>query len=117
MNKIYSDPIEKAKMFVESVKKQEHILRGKGITIDVETLTNAYSLLEECGRKQEAVEAELKGVREEAHNKLEVLKALYTEYKTPIKQNFPLEAWVTFGLPDKKWGSLHFSFFKIVAFI
>lgn len=102
MNKIYSDPIEKAKMFVECVKKQEQILRGKGISIDVESLTKAYNLLEECGRKQEAVEAELKGVREEAHKKLEALKALYAEYKTPIKQNFSPEAWATFGLPDKK---------------
>jgi hypothetical protein len=33
---------------------------------------------------------------------LAVLKTLYTELKTPIKQNFSPEAWSIFGLPDKK---------------
>ncbi len=102
MNKIYSDPIEKTRMLIEGVKKQENILRGKGISTDVANLAEACKLLEEAGRKQEAVEDELKSVREDAHKKLEILKALYTEFKSPIKQNFPPETWGVFGLPDKK---------------
>ncbi|MBE6303280.1 MAG: hypothetical protein E7089_05030 [Bacteroidales bacterium] len=102
MNKIYSDPIEKAKMLIACVEKQKNILQGKGVSIDVDALSKACELLEEAGEKQAAVESELKVLREDAHRKLDVLKALYTEFKTPIKQNFSPEVWSVFGLPDKK---------------
>jgi hypothetical protein len=102
MNKIYFDPIEKAKMLIACAEKQKSILQGKGISIDVVSLHEACKRLEEAGNKQASVESELKILREDAHQKLAVLKTLYTELKTPIKQNFSPEAWSIFGLPDKK---------------
>ena len=102
MNKIYSDPIERTKTLMAGVKKQENILLAKGISTDVAALDEACKLLEEAGRKQEAVEVELRSVREDAHKKLEILKGLYADFKTPIKQCFPPETWGGFGLPDKK---------------
>ena len=41
MNKIYSDPIEKAKMLIACAEKQKSILQGKGISIDVVSLHEA----------------------------------------------------------------------------
>lgn len=102
VNKIYSDPIEKAKMLIACVEKQKNILQGKGILIDIFSLQEACERLEEAGNKQALVESELKILREDAHLKLNVLKTLYTEFKTPIKQNFSPETWSIFGLPDKK---------------
>ena len=51
---------------------------------------------------QEAVEAELKTAREDAHKRLEKLKILYAEAKLPIKQSFAPEVWNVFGIPDKR---------------
>ena len=102
MNKIYLEPINKSQLFMDGIKKQENLLKSKGITIDANKLSEACRLLKEAGEKQETIEKELKMAREEAHKKLELLKTLYAEYKTPIKQNFAPESWNVFGIPDKK---------------
>ena len=78
MNKIYSDPIERAKMFIACAEKQKTILQGKGISIDIFSLQEACERLEEAGNKQTLVESELKILHEDAHLKLNVLKTLYT---------------------------------------
>lgn len=59
MNKIYSEPIDKVKMLVEAVEKQKELLKSKGISIDTSGLSEACRLLEEAGKKQEAVEEEI----------------------------------------------------------
>ncbi len=102
MNKIYLEPINKVNMLVEAVKKQNDLLKSKGIDIDTSELSEACRLLEEAGKKQEAVEEELKAVRDDAHNKLEKLKILYAESKLPIKQTFAPDVWNVFGIPDKR---------------
>ena len=102
MNKIYSDPITKAEALVSGVKKQSELLAKNGIVIDVEKLSAACSVMEKAGAAQEAAESKLKEARDAAHAALEELKNLFVASKTPIKQNFPPEAWLSFGLQDKK---------------
>lgn len=102
MNKIYLEPINKVKMLIEAVEKQGELLKSKGISIDTNGLSEACCLLEDAGKRQEAVEAELKAAREEAHTRLEKLKILYAEAKLPIKQSFAPEVWNVFGVPDKR---------------
>ena len=102
MNKIYLEPVGKVKMLVEAVEKQSEFLKNKAISIDTNGLSEACRLLEDAGKKQEAVEAELKAAREDAHTRLEKLKILYAEAKLPIKQSFAPEVWNVFGIPDKR---------------
>lgn len=102
MNKIYSEPIDKVKMLVEAVEKQKELLKSKGISIDTNGLSEACHLLEEAGKKQEAVEELLKAARDDAHKRLEKLKFLYAEAKLPVKQSFASEVWNVFGIPDKR---------------
>lgn len=102
MNKIYSDPIAKAESLVEGVKKQAELLAKKGITIDVGCLSAACRELENAAAVQEEAEARLKEARNAAHSKLEALKEIFAASKAPVKQNFPPEVWLSFGLQDKK---------------
>ena len=102
MNKIYSEPILKAESLVEGVKTQADLLAKKGIVIDVDALSAACRALEQAGAGQYVAEAKLKEAREAAHVKLEELKALFIVSKSPIKQNFPPEVWLSFGVLDKK---------------
>ena len=102
MNKIYSEPILKAESLVEGVKAQADLLAKKGIVIDVDALSAACRALEQAGAEQDAAEAKLKEAREAAHAKLEELKALFVASKSPIKQSFPPEVWLSFGVLDKK---------------
>ena len=56
----------------------------------------------QAGAGQYVAEAKLKEAREAAHARLEELKALFIVSKSPIKQNFPPEVWLSFGVLDKK---------------
>ncbi len=102
MNKIYSDPISKAYALADGVKKQSGLLAQKGIAIDVDKLSAACATLERAGEVQDAAEAKLKEAREAAHAALEELKEVFVASKMPLKQNFPPEMWLSFGLQDKK---------------
>ena len=102
MNKIYSEPILKAESLVEGVKAQADLLAKKGIEIDVDALSAACRALEQAGAEQDDAEAKLKEAREAAHTRLEELKTLFVASKSPIKQNFPSEVWLSFGVLDKK---------------
>lgn len=102
MNKIYSEPILKAESLVEGVKKQADALAKKGIAVDAGRLSAACRALEQAGEAQDAAEAKLKEVREAAHARLEELKEVFNASKAPIKQNFPPEVWLSFGIQDKK---------------
>ena len=102
MNKIYLEPIAKAQSLVAGVKAQADVLQKKGIVVDVERLQALCSSLEQAGAAQDAAEEALKEARAVAHNCLEELKACYSDSKSPIKQCFPPETWLSFGVPDKK---------------
>lgn len=102
MNKIYSEPIQKTQSLIEGVKKQQSILAGKGIDIDIAKLDAACNALLHAGEEQEIADMKLKAAREAAHNCLDELKRLFCDAKTPIKQNFAQEQWITFGVADKK---------------
>lgn len=102
MNKIYSDPISKAYALADGVKKQSGMLAQKGIAIDVDKLFAACAALEKAGELQDVAEVKLKEARETAHIALEKLKEVFVASKAPIKQNFPPEMWLSFGLHDKK---------------
>lgn len=102
MNKIYLEPIVKAESLVEGVKKQADLLAKKGIVVDADRLSVACRALVQAGEAQDAVEAKLKEAREKAHASLEELKELFNASKAPIKQNFPPEVWLSFGIQDKK---------------
>lgn len=102
MNKIYLEPIAKAQSLVVGVNSQADVLQKKGIVVDVEKLQQLCSALEEAGAAQDAAEERLKEARAVAHSCLEKLKEVYTESKTPIKQCFLTESWLSFGVVDKK---------------
>ncbi|MBQ3677114.1 MAG: hypothetical protein K5860_03125 [Bacteroidales bacterium] len=102
MNKIYLDQIEKAKSLVAGVQKQKDALQQKGITVEVSKLTSLQQALIESSKKQEDAEQQLKKLRDEAHSCLETLKNACNELKVPIKNNFPIEQWCNFGIPDKR---------------
>lgn len=102
MNKIYSEPVEKAQSLVAGVKAQADVLQKKGIAIDVARLQELCTALVEAGAAQDVAEEKLRQARATAHDCLAALKEFYTESKSPIKQNFAPECWLSFGLVDKK---------------
>ena len=102
MNKIYQEPIKKAELLIDGVKSCADSLLKKGISIDVEALGSACRALEEAAVAQDEADAKLKYAREAAHKCLDELKEIFNASKAPIKQNYAPEAWLSFGIQDKK---------------
>ncbi len=102
MNKIYTDQIEKAHSLSDGIRQHKEKLQKQGISLHTETLDNCRRALEEIAQKQDDAEAVLKEIRNEAHKLLEQVKEQIADIKTPIKLNFPFEAWAQFGIADKR---------------
>lgn len=102
MNKIYLEPMQKAESLIKGFKAQAEALSKKGIVADVDKLQQLCNALADAGAAQDEAEARLKEARAVAHDCLTALKECYTEMKTPVKQSFPPEVWLSFGLVDKK---------------
>jgi len=102
MNKIYSDQIAKVNALVAGIDKNAGQLKVKGVVCDTKQLNEVKRNLQELAEKQVVAESELRRVRDAAHNQLSTLKQLYDIAKLPIKNNFPMEQWAAFGIPDKR---------------
>ncbi|MBQ8256451.1 MAG: hypothetical protein IJY98_00835 [Bacteroidaceae bacterium] len=102
MNKIYLEPMQKAGSLIKGFKAQADVLSKNGIAADVEKLQLLCNELAAAGAAQDDAEAKLKEARAVAHNCLTALKECYTAMKSPVKQQFPPEAWLSFGIMDKK---------------
>ncbi len=94
--------MSKATMFAQGVRENEAVLKQQGIVIDTERIDALCKELEVVATRQEEVEQMLHEVRGKAHELLSELKDVYNEGKSPVKLNFPPEAWAKFGLPDKR---------------
>ncbi len=103
MNKIYSDPIEKAQMLIEGLKKNRSYLQTKGY--DLSVIERLEKACEEMTREGEAVAAEEEALskhRAQCHNILNRLKTDLLSGKGAIKQMFEQEQWSQYGVPDKR---------------
>lgn len=102
MNKIYSGQIEKVKSLVAGIQNNKAVLDAKGLNCDVSQLIELQNSLAESAKKQEEAESALKEIRDVAHADLDKLKNAWNNMKLPIKNNFQIEQWSTFGISDKR---------------
>jgi len=103
MNKIYSDPIEKARLLIEGLKKNRSYLQTKGY--DLSVIERLEKACEEMTREGEAVAAEEEALskhRAQCHHILSRLKTDLLAGKGAIKQMFDQEQWNQYGVPDKR---------------
>ena len=103
MNKIYSDPIDKAQMLIEGLKKNRSFLQAKGY--DLSVIERLEKLCAEMTREGEAVAAEEEALarhRNQCHVILNHLKEDLQQGKGAIKQLFDQEQWSQYGVPDKR---------------
>lgn len=103
MNKIYSDPIEKAQLLIEGLQKNHSYLQTKGY--DLSVIERLQKTCEELAREGEAVAAEEEALsrhRMQCHQILSRLKRDLLSGKGAIKQMFDQEQWSQYGVPDKR---------------
>lgn len=103
MNKIYSEPIEKAQMLIEGLQKNHSYLQAKGY--DLSIIERLQKTCEELAREGEAVAVEEEALsrhRMQCHQILGRLKHDLLSGKGAIKQMFDQEQWSQYGVPDKR---------------
>lgn len=103
MNKIYSDPIEKAQLLIEGLKKNRSYLQTKGY--DLSVIERLEKTCEELTREGEAVAVEEEALsrhRLQCHQILSRLKRDLLSGKGAIKEMFDQEQWSQYGVPDKR---------------
>jgi len=102
MSKTVELQIEKSRNLVEGLRKHLNGIGG-GVTND------EINDMEQAIRELEAINAEVKRLREELtpkvkqmNEKMARVKASYAEKKKTLKGYYPQERWVEYGIPDKR---------------
>jgi chromosome segregation ATPase len=103
MYQIFKDQIEKSKLILSGVKRNQRLGRDAGVEESV------LQKLEEDCKRLESLSAEIDKLREElqkksdeAHRALNTLKSRTLTVKKSVKAKYDQTWWSKFGIPDKR---------------
>ena len=103
MYQIFKDQLEKSKLILSGVKRNQRLGREAGVEESV------IRKLEEDCKHLEAISAEMDKIHEEyrkktdeAHAALDVLKGRTQTVKKAIKNKYDQTWWIKFGIPDRR---------------
>lgn len=103
MNKIYSEPIEKAQTLIEGLKQNREFLATQGY--DLSLIDSLQYDVTEMLREAQLIAEEEERVaqhRSKCHGILERLKSDLLRGKLGIKNRFSPEEWNQYGVTDKR---------------
>lgn len=103
MYQIFKDQLEKSKLIISGVKRNQRLGREAGVEEGV------MQKLEEDCKRLEAISAEIDKLHEELRKKteegrtaLDTLRGRTLTVKKAIKTKYDQTWWVKFGIPDKR---------------
>lgn len=103
MYQIFKDQLEKSKLIISGVKRNQRLGREAGVEESV------MQKLEEDCKRLEAISAEIDKLHEELRKKteegrtaLDTLRGRTLTVKKAIKTKYDQTWWVKFGIPDKR---------------
>lgn len=103
MYQIFKDQLEKSKLIISGVKRNQRLGREAGVEEGV------LAKMEEDCKRLEAISAEMDKIQDEfrkksdeAHAALETLKGHTKIVKKAIKTKYDQTWWTKFGIPDKR---------------
>ena len=103
MYQIFKDQIEKTKLIISGVKRNQRLGRDAGVE------ESTLQKLEEDCRRLESISAEIDKLREElqkkseeGHKALNTLKSRTLTVKKAVKSKYDQTWWIKFGIPDKR---------------
>lgn len=103
MSKTIDTQVEKVRKLVEGMLRNRDKLSAKGLSVDnIDQLTRDIEKLNASSEKYEAMKAECSAQSKLTHELLDKLKEDYAPFRNLIRNNFPQEQWIEFGLQDKR---------------
>lgn len=103
MYQIFKDQLEKSKLIISGIKRNQRMGRDAGVS------ESMLMKMEDDCRRLETMSAELDRIQEEyrrksekAHGVLNDLKQHTKEVKRVVKSKYDQTWWTKFGIPDKR---------------
>jgi len=103
MYQIFKDQLEKSKLILSGVKRNQRLGREAGVEESViQKLDEDCKRLEALSAEMDKIHEELRKKTEEAHSALNVLKTRTQTVKKAIKNKYDQTWWNKFGIPDRR---------------
>ena len=103
MYQIFKDQLEKSKLILSGVKRNQRLGREAGVEEGViQKLDEDCKRLEALSAEMDKMQEELRKKTEEAHTALNTLKNRTQTVKKAIKNKYDQTWWTKFGIPDRR---------------
>ena len=103
MYQIFKDQLEKSKLILTGVKRNQRLGREAGVEDGViQKLEEDCKRLEALSAEMDKMQEDLRKKTEEAHAALNTLKNRTQTVKKSIKEKYDQTWWTTFGIPDRR---------------
>ena len=103
MYQIFKDQLEKSKLILSGVKRNQRLGREAGVEESViHKLEEDCKRLEALSSEMDKIHEELRKKTDEAHAALNVLKSRTQTVKKAIKNKYDQTWWTKFGIPDRR---------------
>lgn len=103
MYQIFKDQLEKSKMIISGIKRNQRIGRDAGIEEGaLQKMEDDCKRLEAMSNELDKMQEEYRKKSEQAHEVLDLLKQHTKDVKHAIKAKYDQTWWNKFGIPDKR---------------
>ena len=103
MYQIFTDQLEKSKLIISGVKRNQRL--GRDIDVDesvMQKMEEDCKRLESISAEIDKLHEELRKKTDEAHAALNTLKSRTQTVKKAVKSKYDQTWWTKFGIPDRR---------------
>lgn len=103
MSKTIDLQIEKSVRLIEALKNHLDKFKDKGISLaDLDEMSDNLKRLKESSKTAEEIRTRLSEQVKTTNNILAQEKEAYAKTKTVVRNNYPQEEWIHYGVTDKR---------------
>ncbi len=103
MYQIFKDQLEKSKLILSGVKRNQRLGREAGVEESViQKMEEDCKRLEALSAEMDKIQEEFRKKSDEAHEALNALKGRTQTVKKAIKNKYDQTWWTKFGIPDRR---------------
>ena len=103
MYQIFKDQLEKSKLILSGVKRNQRLGREAGVEESViQKLEEDCKRLEALSAEMDKMQEEYRKKSDEAHEALNTLKNRTQIVKKAVKNKYDQTWWIKFGIPDRR---------------
>ena len=103
MYQIFKDQLEKSKLIISGVKRNQRLGRDAGVEEgELQKMEEDCKRLESLSAEIDKLHEELRKKNDEAHDALNILKIRTQTVKKAIKSKYDQTWWTKFGIPDRR---------------